>query len=182
MRQAYVVILVIVLGIVAGLAFSYYKDQLFPPSSTTYSLGEEIKGYPAEELATTFTQFRTTYPEDKPDRCIVYVDFTLRNIANREIDLWELEISSDLLLNTPLLKYGDYYATYGTSINPKVWLIDGLKEVSTEQEKSMMPNQSFQGALEYEIAKGYSPSALVYPDPNAENAYNDNRFSLSLNG
>ena len=156
MRQAYGLVFVAVLGIVVGLAYFYYSNQ---PTFITYSLGEEIRGYPAEELSITFGSVVVNDARDKPDRSIVAVTFTMNNIANRELDLWDYEISTDILLADPLLKYGDYYAEYKL-----VWLIDGINEDYKQYLHSLMPNQELRGLLQYEIMKGYQPTQLVYPD------------------
>jgi hypothetical protein len=141
-------------------------------SSSTVQLGTEIKNYPLDDLFFTVTGWSYAASWLKlpnvaglgyllgPSSGSVYVvvNFTFRNIGTMEMNLetydnfWKL---ADVKL--PLLQYGSYYAEATPSsfdTYPFYW----------GQPKSLMPNQTTNGAIVYQILEGYTPSKMVYPN------------------
>jgi hypothetical protein len=159
--------ILIVIGIAVVSYIVILKPQLSQTQHHIYALNEEIRGYPVEELSISIAYWKTTkqlhelgfWYDAKEGNVFVMFNFTIRNIANTEIDFYENNFFLKLMpIDRPLLVYNDYYAQAYTSWN--YWAGDFLL---SEPRQSLMPNQTTKGLLTYEILDGYEPIELVYP-------------------
>ncbi|MCW4003638.1 MAG: hypothetical protein NWE95_06985 [Candidatus Bathyarchaeota archaeon] len=163
--------MVIVLAVIVLVVL--YQQQFFQ-SVKTYALGEQIKGYPIEELQTNIIYWKTTtqfhesgyWFDSEEGTTFVFFNFTIQNIANKEIDLWEHELYLKLnSVQPPKLKYGTYYADSDNGISSTgTWSDHLLINDPVRAHGTMMPNQTAKGLLIYKILEGYQPTELVYPN------------------
>lgn len=164
--------------IIAALFFTYVNRPI-PPMPTGENenrnkdpqpVWTEIKHYPLNELSFTVTDWTLTKEghqhifgvdslEPKNGNVYVIVNFTFRNIGDMEINILNNENFWKLAeITTPLLEYGDYYAqAYPRNFCSGAGLY-------WYQPTDLMPNQTTQGGLLYEILEGYTPSSLLYPN------------------
>ena len=74
-----------------------------------YSFGEEIRAFPIEQTAVIFTEWKITktfHGDDAGEgNVFVVINYTVRNIGDTELSLSEFRSAQ-----TPILKYGNYYA------------------------------------------------------------------------
>jgi hypothetical protein len=166
----------IILGVVLVIAGAFlwlYAPALFSNfQNQKLHLGSEIKHYPLDGISFTVTNWTLVQEIDlnvtgitgllprtpKNGDVYVIVNFTFRNIGDAELagsfdNFYELAS-----VTSPLLNYGNYYAqAYPSKFNVGNGLYWG-------QTIDLMPNQTANGALVYEILDGYTPSSLLYPN------------------
>ncbi len=88
-RIVWLVILVLIIAwIVYSLAYSYWAR--FPYA--TYTLNDEIKGFPIDGISVSFTNYSITpdisFPKDSED---VNVNVTMRNLTNQTLNFNQLD-------------------------------------------------------------------------------------------
>jgi hypothetical protein len=167
-----IIIPVAVFGIFLLPSIMQYLGHPISFNEQHYGMNQEIRGFPTGNVSMTFTSwmyaksFHGLDPlmvlEPGENATLVVFNFTLRNIANNEI-----EIRSSLQYGegadsftprpSPLLKYGGYYAQAKHDIPYDQFY--GL----WEYKYTLLPNQSVKGYIVYEILEGYTPTELVYP-------------------
>jgi len=178
-RKQIIGILIIAGLIVAAFVFLYKPQLLQGPHS--YALGDEIRVYPIDELASSITYWKTTEnPWDLPrgwlysvenGTSLVAFNITVRNLANTEIQLASSEVYTRLYnIKPPKLKYGNYYADESTPTSRAYW-----GDFALLGSPSLMPNQTKQGLLVYKVLDGYQLTALTYPDENSP------QFTITVN-
>jgi len=131
-----------------------------------YSFGEEIRGFPIEKTAVIFTEWKITktFHDDtaREGDVFVVINYTVRNIGNIELSLSDFRSAQ-----TPILKYGNYYAE---ARHIPVWIPlpspggERLWYLYNANLVSLMPNQSANGFIYYEILEGYQPEKLLFPN------------------
>jgi hypothetical protein len=161
--------LLIVVGLIAVFFVFLYKPQLLL-GPHAYAMGEEIKSYPVDEMAISITYWKTTeqfheigfgWFDSENGTTLVLFNFTIRNIASKEISLWDYEFSAKLnSVEPPMLKYGNYYASDKAAVGTGIW----TQRLLIYEPTKLMPNQSTKGLLIYKILDGYQPTQLVYPN------------------
>jgi len=131
-----------------------------------YSFGEEIRAFPIEQTAVIFTEWKITntfHGDDAGEGSVfVVINYTVRNIGDTELSLSEFRSAQ-----TPILKYGNYYAE---ARHIPVWIPlpspggEKLWYLYDENLVSLMPNQSTRGFIYYKILEGYEPEKLLHPN------------------
>jgi len=151
---------------------------LLPPSLTSgnnptaqyYNLNQEITAFPTTNTSITFTSWTYTSRFDifeaSESTNIIILNFTLKNIANNEITIrsnlqYLTEAAPFTPREAPLLKYGDHYAEAKTEIPyAHYWRL-------WKPQTNLLPNESINGCLIYEIPKEHTPTELAYPSKNS---------------
>ena len=174
-RGKQIIGILIIVGLIVAAFVFLYKPQLLqgPPS---YALGEEVRGYPIDELASSITYWKTTkksselgvagwpYSDAENGTSLVAFNITVRNIANTELNFFSNEVYLRLyVIEPPKLKYGNYYAD-AERAPAGHWA-----DICFDGPNSLMPNQTTKGLLLYKILDGYQPTVLVYPNENSPN-------------
>ena len=137
-------------------------------NSTTqyYDLNQEIAGFPAVNTSMAFTSWTYTSSfifEAGPNKNLVIVNFTLRNIADSEIEtstnLQYLPAADSFTpRDAPLLKYGGSYAKAETDFPySHYW---GLWAT----QNTLLLHESVAGYLVYKIPQENTPIELVFPN------------------
>jgi hypothetical protein len=136
------------------------------PTAQYYNLNQEIKEFPTVNTSITFTSWTyiSTFSifEADENTNIVILNFTLQNIADNEIKTrsnlqYLTEAAPFTPREAPLLKYGDYYAEAKTDVPYSYyWIL-------WKPQTNLLPNESINGCLIYEILKEHTPTELVYP-------------------
>lgn len=141
------------------LLFVYVVPHLTNLGPKRFSFNEEIRNFPITKTAVTFTGWKFTkelvYGEASEGNVFVVINYTVRNIGDTKMD-WR-DLYEFMTAKAPILQYGNYYAeaeTFGV-----VWHFYGLP-ISSE----LMPNQTIDGFLYYEILEGYQPKQLLFPN------------------
>jgi len=126
-----------------------------------YSFGEEIQHFPIEETAVTFTAWEfkkeVNFYEANEGCIFVVINFTVRNIAGKKLDAWNLRVFSES--DAPILTYDSYYAEAEGVFQWNIYEYPSSLE--------LMPNQTLTGYIYYEILEGYQPQQLLYPNKDA---------------
>jgi len=160
-KKAMIALAIVVTVVLLGIIFI---PSLITPHPRYYTLGEEMRGFPTEKVAITFTSWNVTKMflfgmASGENATLVVFNFTLRNIADNQVEVYPnlLHYEGEPLRPRipPLLKYGSYYA----DTHPVFAYYWGLWESTL----ILLPNQSVKGFIYYEILEGYEPTELVYP-------------------
>ncbi len=137
------------------------------PAVQYYDLNQEIEEFPTGNTSITFTSWAYTSTfgifEANENTNLIILNFTLRNIANNEIEtrtnLQYLPAAEPFTPRAaPLLKYGASYAQ--AKIDLPYAYYWGLWTAQT----TILPNESVKGYVIYEILKDSTPTELVYPN------------------
>ena len=128
------------------------------PVNQNYQLNDEIKNFPIQKTSVTFTEWSTSkklyglyglsYATARSGNIFVVINYTVHNSADTELDLVDFYWAK-----IPMLKYGDYYA----DAYHNFWNYEG-------STMYLMPNQTLNGFICYEILEGYEPIELLFPN------------------
>ena len=156
-RRIRVVSAIVVIVLAVGVFF-VFNQLLSRPAPKYYSFNEEIRDFRTcldEETSVIFTGW--TINSSSATNDVVYVNYTVRNVAHGYAD--EILVSSVVVpAEVPQLRYGsNYYCS--TDFEDYGW------RFYSPYSPTLLPNQSQNGYLKYEITKGYQPTELVYPFP-----------------
>jgi hypothetical protein len=161
MRKSVIALAIMIPVVVLGIL--YIPSLLTRVSMRQYSFGQEIKGFPIDKTAVTFTawttikRFDATANTAREGNTFVVINYTVRNIGDMELDIIDFAFSG-----APILKFGNYYADPIITVTSTYW---GFYFDAQYSSHYLMPNQSqTNGFIYHEILEGQLPVELVYPN------------------
>jgi hypothetical protein len=173
---------ILILLIILGLLF------FFPVTET--GLGDEIKGFPIEEMSLTVWSWTTAFMVNVPGIAqplqyqeYIILNVSLRNIASHEVhfgvnDNFNQELQEARTKNL-FLKATYQAPRYGTMtliVHAETNALDiGWGITPTQKLSSLMPNQSAYGSIYFIMHQGYNPESLICNNTNSE------LFTVALN-
>lgn len=197
------VVLVIVFLVFTLYIFGFLHIPVF---STSYKIGEEIKGFPVDELSITFGNYTTAksvnipnMPQEREDYKYIIFPVTVKNLASQTLYFDRQDDFTDRLNEAKaklfVLTYGEknyeastqsgYYmesvpsnTIYGGS-ELKYRSLDwgwGITMSNAYEITSLAPNQSINGYLYFIIGQYYNPNQLI-----CSITVNNPIFSINLN-
>jgi hypothetical protein len=164
-----------------------------------YRFGQEIRNFPIEKASITFTAWTATKAFDEAKHwgnisapqsyVFIIVNYTVRNIGDTEF-----EIANFSLAKTPLLKYGNYYAsceiarslivgsdysidlrgittywsfyqTYGIMDKGSMWEMPTPVFVGPSIGSNVTLSNGF---IYFQIPEGCQPAELVFPSKDSQ--------------
>ncbi len=158
-------IVILTIALVGVLYFRYIGGQ----HEWSLTVGEEISGYPVEQLAFVVNSWQNTNhfsnnrmgADATENTTLILVNYTLRNTRNVEFDWYHDSVNFNelLRLDTPILEYNSSQQSPWSGNN---WA-ENL-ELQNYDDSPLAPNQSIEGVFLYSVPKGSYPTDLVCTD------------------